>query len=433
MKCPVDPGCFIINRKSDVAGTKRINRSTSLRDLDYLEQKSFRRNRSLGIGPRAMKSSIYSETMRSVRVGLGEAVYTRRELGKLAAGSLPSALLLQSALRGSPSTTPNSKWAGVQVGLNVPNSLGTRTAMSAEEVLERCIQLGVSGVELRAQPVEKSMGLPERIVLGPAPVDYSAVFTPFGEVPGMPEHGGGRRPASPGAPAGASDASVGGSGPGSTPEGLAAYNLAAAELRKWRSSAPMSKAKEIRKKYRDGGVAIDIVKFDGLGDLPDDELDYAFALAKTLGAQAVSGELSMPGVKRIAQAADRHKLKVGLHGHIAVTAAIWEQCFSYGKYVGANVDIGHFIAGSNISPLPFIAQHHERITHIHVKDRKKNDGPNVQFGQGDTPIKEVLQAIRDNRWPVPAIIEFEIPLPAGADRTKEIQKCLDYCKQSLLG
>jgi hypothetical protein len=37
-----------------------------------------------------------------------------------------------------------------------------------------------------------------------------------------------------------------------------------------------------------------------------------------------------------------------------VTPAIWEQAFGYGKYVGANVDIGHFVAGNNASPLPFI-------------------------------------------------------------------------------
>jgi sugar phosphate isomerase/epimerase len=358
-------------------------------------------------------------------------MHTRRDIASLGLAGAGS-LLLRSALRGGPSATPNSKWAGVQVGLNVPYSLGTRTAMTAEDVLGRCIQLGVSGVELRAQPVEKSMGLPEKIVLGPAPVDYAAVFTPYGDVPGMPQHSGGRRPANPGAPAGAPP-QPDGNGPASTPEGLAAYKVAAAELRQWRASAPLGKAKEIRKKYHDAGVAIDIVKFDGLCDLPEDELDYAFTLAKTLGARAVSGELSMPGVKLVAQAAERHKIMAGLHGHIAVTPQIWEQCFALGKYVGANVDIGHFVAGSNTSPLPFITQHHERITHIHVKDRKKNDGPNVTFGEGDTPIKEVLQAIRNNHWPIPAIIEFEIPLPAGADRNKEIEKSLDYCRQCLLG
>ena len=82
--------------------------------------------------------------------------------------------------------------------------------------------------------------------------------------------------------------------------------------------------------------------------------------------------------------------------------------------------------------MPFIEQHHARITHLHVKDRKKQGGPNVAFGQGDTPIREILQTIRDNKWPIPAMIEFEIPLPPGTDRTPELLKCLDYCKQCLL-
>ena len=65
--------------------------------------------------------------------------------------------------------------------------------------------------------------------------------------------------------------------------------------------------------------------------------------------------------------------------------------------------------------MPFLKQHHDRITHIHVKDRKLNNGPNVPFGQGDTPIKEVLQLIRDNKWNIQATIEFEYP---GAGRLR---------------
>jgi len=217
-----------------------------------------------------------------------------------------------------------------------------------------------------------------------------------------------------------------------TPEQLAAFRAAAAELRKWRLAAPLSKAADLRRAYEQAGVAIDIVKFDGLSDLPDDELDYALTLAKTLGARAASCELSAPAVKRLGQAADRNQVWIGLHGHVAVTAAIWEQAFSEGRYLGANVDIGHFVAGNNTSPLPFIERHRARITHLHVKDRKKHDGPNVPFGQGDTPIRGILQTIRDNQWPIPAMIEFEIPLPPGTDRTPELLKCLDYCKQCLL-
>ena len=89
------------------------------------------------------------------------------------------------------------------------------------------------------------------------------------------------------------------------------------------------------------------------------------------------------------------------------------------------------MAGLNTSPVPFLKQHHARITHIHVKDRKMNQGPNTPFGEGDTPIKEVLQVIRDNNWPIQATIEFEYPVPAGSDRMAEIGKCIQYCKDAL--
>ena len=362
--------------------------------------------------------------------------YTRREWGKLSLAGLPAAcsMLDLSPTFAGPSAKPSSTWAGVQVGMNVPYNFGTRTTMSAEDVLEKCIQLGVGVVELRAQPIEKSLGLPANLMLGPAPVDYEAARTRAGLVPGVSKDGDA---ASNAAGVAAKDNASAGSprqgGPPRTPEQLAAYRAAADELRKWRLSLPMSKAKDLRKKYEEGGVAIEIVKFDGLANLPDDELDYSFTLAKALGARAISGELSIPAFKRLGQAADRNKMLIGLHGHVAVTPAIWEQAFSYGKYVGANVDIGHFVAGNNTSPLPFITQYHQRVTHIHVKDRKMHDGPNVPFGQGDTPIREILQAIRDNKWRIPAIIEFEIPLPPGTDRTPELLRCMDYCKQCLLG
>ena len=83
---------------------------------------------------------------------------------------------------------------------------------------------------------------------------------------------------------------------------------------------------------------------------------------------------------------------VGYHGHAKTGPKDWERAFSLAKYNGANVDIGHFVAGNNTSPLPFIKQYHDRVTHIHVKDRKMHDGPNVPFGEGDTPWKKLLDA-----------------------------------------
>ena len=217
-----------------------------------------------------------------------------------------------------------------------------------------------------------------------------------------------------------------------TPEQEAAQKAAAEETRKWRAGVSLDKVKEFRKKFEDAGVLIEIVKWDGIYGFSDEELDYAFQVSKALGARGLSSEISIGQTKRVGQFADKHKMPVGYHGHATVTPAIWEATFAEAKYNAANVDLGHFIAGQNTSPVPFIKQYHDRITHVHVKDRKLNNGPNVPFGQGDTPIKEVLQLMRQNKWKFQATIEFEYPVPEGSDRMAELAKAIEYCKSCLV-
>ncbi len=310
--------------------------------------------------------------------------YTRREFGKLALAALPAARLWPER---QSSPLPDSKVSGVQIGLNVPYSFGNNL-MPADEVLQTCVQLGVSGVELRSQPVEGFLGVPAELVTRS-------------------------------------------SGRASTAEQQAAKKSATDELRKWRLAVPMDKVTEFRQKYEKAGVHIEIVKFDSLYTRSDEEVDYCFELAKRLGARALSCEISVPDTQRIGKFADKHNLMVGYHGHTETGPAQWETAFGYSAHNGANLDIGHFIAGGHGSPIAFLKAHHDRITHVHVKDRKTNNGANVPFGQGDTPIKEVLQLIRDNKWPIQATIEFEYPVPPGSDRMAEIAKCVQYCRDAL--
>src|SRR5258708_22902903 len=88
---------------------------------------------------------------------------TRRERGKWALAGLPVAagrLFASGAAFAMPQAPrPNSKWADVQVGLNLPYNFGNNN-MAGDEVLSRCVQLGISAVELRTQPIEQLLGSP---------------------------------------------------------------------------------------------------------------------------------------------------------------------------------------------------------------------------------------------------------------------------------
>jgi hypothetical protein len=325
--------------------------------------------------------------------------YTRRDFTKLALAALPAAGLLSTfgnaRAATSSATKPNSKVSGVHIGLNVPYSFGN-AAMSGDDILERCVQLGLSAVELRAQPIEAFLGVPEHLVNT-------------------------RR------------AATGGEASKAAPVDPATVKARADELRTWRASVSLDRVREFRRRYEAAGVFIEVLKVDGIFAQSDDNLDYFFTLAKTLGSQAISTEISHKenDLKRVGRFADKHRLMVGYHGHASTKPEHWEHAFALAKYNGANVDLGHFVAGNDSSVVEFIKKHHARVTHVHVKDRKRNNGKNFPFGEGDTPIIEVLRLIRDQRWPIQATIEFEYPIPAGSDRMKELARSIKYCRDAL--
>jgi sugar phosphate isomerase/epimerase len=93
-----------------------------------------------------------------------------------------------------------------------------------------------------------------------------------------------------------------------------------------------------------------------------------------------------------------------------------------------NLDIGHFTA-ANFDAVGYIREHHATITNLHLKDRQKNQGDNVEWGQGDTPIGAVLKLLKAERWPIPAYIEYEYRGSAGS--MAEVQKCFDFVKRAL--
>ncbi len=330
--------------------------------------------------------------------------HTRRDFGMMAAGAA-SALALPGVLAAA---KPESIFGGVQVGINAPYSFHGMAA-GADDVLGYLVQTGIGAAELRSQPIEASLGAPALASRG------------VGEaVGGAPGRGAPPVPL--------------------TKEQEAEQRAAIAALKKWRLSRSMSEFKTFRKKYEDAGVKIQIVKFDKIDTASDEVLDYCFQMAKTLGANAISCEIPVSKTKRIGAFAAKHEVMVGYHGHGNLTdpeafgrLGAWEQAFWYSKFNGANVDIGHFFASNGFSPAEWIKENHTRITHVHLKDRKANMGAGMPWGQGDTPLKEILQLMKKEKYKFQATIELEYPVPAGSSVLAEISKCVAFCKSVLEG
>lgn len=207
------------------------------------------------------------------------------------------------------------------------------------------------------------------------------------------------------------------------------------QIAEWRSNVTMDKFVQLKKLFQDAGISVYAWKPNALGDKSTDaEIDYAFRSAKALGASHVTVELPKDPShsKRLGAFADKHKLGVGYHGHLQQTITAWDEALAQSKYNGLNCDIGHYVA-AGFDPIALLVSKHDRIYSMHVKDRKSksNGGDNVMWGEGNTPIIEVLQLMKKNKYKFPATIELEYKIPESSDAVKEVAKCIEYCRKAL--
>jgi len=345
-------------------------------------------------------------------------LYTRRDVGKIALAAIP-------AVRGFAAI--NSKFGGVEIGA-ITYSF---PRMELDDIIKAMAQIGLGEAELMSNHAEAAAGAPSQGRgggRGPGGQPQAAGNAPGGPPAGAP--GAGR----PGGGGGGGRARV--ARPPMTEEQIAAARERSAEFRKWRLSVSMDKFKEVRSKFDAAGIDIRLLCFNMNEAITDDEIDYGFQMAKALGAKALSSTTQVTVSKRVAPFADKHKMMIGYHGHDSTwdpnefaTPESFATAMSYSKYNGVNLDIGHFTA-ANYDPVAYIKEHHDRITNLHLKDKKKDHGENMPWGEGDTPIKAVLQLLKKEKYAIPANIEYEYGKP-GMDTITEIGKCLQYCKETL--
>ena len=202
------------------------------------------------------------------------------------------------------------------------------------------------------------------------------------------------------------------------------------ELRTWRLTTPLSTFEAIKAKFAGAGIAINAYNLSFRDDFSDEEIARGFAMARALGAPVLTASANQDVVRRIAQHAERAKMRVGLHNHSDVkpnefaTPEDLTRALAVSPMIAANLDIGHF-AAANFDAVAFLREHHDRIVTLHIKDRRRDQGPAVPFGEGNAPIREVLRLLRDERWPIPANIEYEYK---GGETVAEVKRCVEYCR-----
>jgi sugar phosphate isomerase/epimerase len=372
----------------------------------------------------------------------------RREFSKLALAAAAAPLGELFAAK------PNSIFNGVVIGTITYSFRSEVPASSeAEPLLKMVVDSGISHIELMPPAAEAYAG-------SPAPANRGGGGgggARGGSGGGRGGGGGGRGPqvtsiapgeslpvcavpsadAAGGAGGAARGGGRGGSGRGGGGRGAGETTPEQQALKDWRLSVPMDKFKAFGKIYNDAGVNIYCHKLSPAANASDAEFDYYFNIAKAMGATQISLEQGPANdhTQKLGDFAAKHGMMTAYHAHLQATITAWDDLIAQSKGNGVNLDAGHYVAGGGGNPLDAITKYANmnRMCSLHLKDRTTpaHCELNLPWGQGETPIAEILQTIRKNKWKFPATIELEYQIPAGSDAVLEVKKCVEFCRKAL--
>lgn len=211
--------------------------------------------------------------------------------------------------------------------------------------------------------------------------------------------------------------------------------ISRAEMRDWRLSVPLENFERIREKFKASDVKIVGYSATLRKDFTDEEISRTFQFASALGVDTITTSTNVSMAERLDPYAVRSKMRVGFHNHSRVRADEFTTPDDFAtalhgrsQYIGINLDVGHFWA-AGFDPVAFIRENHARIWSLHLKDRKRDQGPDYPFGEGDTPLRETLLLLKRERYPIPSFIEWEIK---EGDPVAAVRQCYEWCQRVLV-
>ena len=198
-----------------------------------------------------------------------------------------------------------------------------------------------------------------------------------------------------------------------------------------------------RRKLNDAGITVSAYCANFDSDVTDEHLDRAFRGAGLLGTSVMTSSTEQPVIPRIDERCRKHKVRMGLHNHWLGDEwfkgdksinfegpADWARALEgRSELLGINLDIGHFSASGH-DAVAYFREHFGRIFSLHIKDRDEDAAHTYRkFGEGATPIAEVLRLARERRFRYAANIEYEMD---EKDPTEGVRHSFEYVKRILL-
>jgi len=192
-----------------------------------------------------------------------------------------------------------------------------------------------------------------------------------------------------------------------------------------------------KRKFADAGVKI-ASYYVNFGKNPTDEqIDRCFRGGKLLGTGILSSSVTKGLVPRLDRACQKFKMRLGLHNHwfhppdsnqFESPQDFLDALKNSSKWMSITLDVGHFYA-ARYDPVRFIREHHDRIVSLHLKDRG-NDPEHIDhpFGQGSTPLIQVVQLLKEIQFNHAANIEWEVQ---NSDPVQGVADGLEYFKRAL--
>ena len=293
-------------------------------------------------------------------------------------------------------SAPNSRIGNVQIGSITYSFRSMPGANDPEQVLSYLVAAGISSTELMGEPILRYLG---------APTTDAPTREQINQMPDVAQREAASRRRA------ASDA----------------------ETARFYASPPMEKVAALRKMFNDAGVTIHLTK---LGASTPEAADFAFRVAKALGARGNSAEISEAAARVQGPIAARHGVVANLHNHAQPGEPNFpgfDHFLTISPGVTLNLDVGHYYGSTGKNPTPEITRLNRRITSLHVKDKTSpaEGNQNMPWGYGGTPLAEILRLLNRERYNINADIELEYEIPEDSNAVKEVGRCLEFCREAI--